>query len=168
MAKPTATATAETTEAPAETPAAERPAKDVIREMFEGGKSRSEIAKELGVSYQRVFSLTKGQSNASTSEAGARPKVVMDGLEGEDARFNGVPRVEAARTLFSEGVKVGPIAKRLGTSYQIIFQATRGLRDQANAAETPDEGEEVEEGTVDVDANATGDEPEVEEEDEDA
>ena len=125
---------------------AERPVKDVIREMFEAGKSRSEIAKELNVSYQRVFSLTKGKTNAATSEGGARPKVILEGLEGEDARFNGVARVEAARTLYSEGVKVGPISKRLGTSYQIIFQATRSMRDQEAAAEAPDEGDEVEEG----------------------
>jgi transposase-like protein len=164
-AKQTATAEPETTaEAPAT--AAERPVKDVIREMFDAGKSRSEIAKELGVSYQRVFSLTKGKTNASTTEGGARPKVVLEGLEGEDARFNGVARVEAARTLYGEGVKVGPIAKRLGTSYQIIFQATRGLRDQATAAETPDEGDEVED-TADGDVDVTGEEIETEDDDDD-
>src|SRR3954451_14209641 len=106
-AKQTATAEPEATTAEAPATATERPVKDVIREMFDAGKSRSEIAKELGVSYQRVFSLTKGKTNASTTEGGARPKVVLEGLEGEDARFNGVARVEAARTLYGEGVKVG-------------------------------------------------------------
>jgi len=138
-----------TAEAPAEptteTQAAERPVKDVIREMFVAGKSRSEIAKALNVSYQRVFSLTKGQSNAATAEGGARPKVILEGLEGEMARFNGVARIEAIRTLFGEGHKVGEVAKMVGTSYQIVFQATRNLREAAKAGEEA-EGEEVEEG----------------------
>jgi transposase-like protein len=138
-----ATAEPETT---TEATAAETPMKVVIRDLFEQGKSRSEIAKELGVTYQRVFSLTKGQTNASTSESGARPKVICEGLEGENARFNGVARIEAIRTLFAEGNKVGPIAKALGTTYQIVFQATRSLREAQNAAEAPEDGTEVEDG----------------------
>jgi transposase-like protein len=141
--KDEATAVAEPTEAEAEAPA-EKPAKEVIREMFASGKSRSEISKELGVTYQRVFSLTKGQENGATGESGARPKVILSGLEGDMARFNGVARIDAIRTLFSEGMKVGPIAKALGTSYQIVFQATRGQRAAAAEAETPEEGDEVE------------------------
>jgi len=164
MAKAPAEAPAPAAES---TEAAEKPVKVVIREMFEAGKSRSEIAKERGVSYQRVFSLTKGQTNAATGESGARPKVILSGLEGEDARFNGVARIDAIRTLFGEGIKVGPIAKRLGTSYQIVFQATRSLREQANAAEATDDGDEVEEGTEGTEStDVESDEAEDEDEDE--
>jgi len=142
------------TSAPADTTEpAEKPVKVVVREMFEAGKSRSEIAKELGISYQRVFSLTKGQTNASTAEpGGTRPKVIL-GPDVADGRFDGVARIEAIRTLFGEGLKVGEIAKLLGTSYQIVFQATRALREQAAAAaEVAEEADgDVEESEVDDD-----------------
>ena len=153
-----AKATEETVEVEAE--AAERPVKDVIRELFKAGKSRSEIAKELNVSYQRVFSLTKGETNASTGESGARPKVILDATVA-DGRFDGVARIEAIRTLFGEGLKVGEIAKLLGCSYQIVFQATRAQREQAAAAVEPVEGEEAED-----ELESEEDEDELEDEDE--
>lgn len=140
--------------------AAEKPAKVVIREMFEAGQSRSEIAKELGVSYQRVFSLTKGQTNAS-GDGQARPKIIL-GPDVADGRFDGVARIEAIRTLFAEGLKVGPIAKELGTTYQIVFQATRSLRESQAAAEAPEDGTEVEED----ESETSEDEDELEDEDE--
>jgi len=165
-AKEEATGGATEAETAEGTTPAERPAKDVIREMFEQGKSRSEIAKALGVSYQRVFSLTKGQTNAATGDGGARPKVILEGLEGENARFNGVARIEAIRTLFGEGLKVGPIAKAISTkekpvSYQIVFQATRQLREAAEATDAPEgEAEEVEEGAEGTASDDGEDEPE--------
>lgn len=169
-------ATTEAPEVATTEAAAERPVKDVVREMFDAGKSRSEIAKALGITYQRVFSLTKGKSNAATEAGGgARPKVILEGLEGPLAVWNGKPRIEAIRELYTNGGtaadgtaipagKPGPISKALGTSYQIVFQATRSLRDGQAATEEP-EGTEVEEGeteTPDVESDEAGPEDEVE------
>jgi transposase len=137
----------------------EKPAKQQIREAFEAGKSRSDIAKEFGVTYQRVYQLTK---DLGDGEAAPRARVTVEESEKitEAGRTDlvGLSRVEAIRKLFDEGMKLGDIARLLGTSYQVCFQATKSQR----AGEAP-------ESDADSDApDGDADETDEDDEDEDA
>jgi transposase len=134
----------------------EKPVRTLIREAWAAGKSRSEIAKEFGVTYQRVFSLTRDtEGGPADSQGRARVMVEASTALTEAGREDlvGMTRVDAARKLFEEGLKVGAIAKLLGTSYQIIYQAT------AAKAKAAADGEDAE------DQETAEDEPEDEEED---
>ena len=115
-----------------------KPAKQQIREAFEAGKTRREIADEFGLSYQRVYQVTKDMGG----NAQPRTRVVVEASDALTAAGRedlvGEPRVEAIRTLFDEGMKVGAIAKLLDCSYQVAFQATRGQR-AALAGDEPEE-----------------------------
>jgi hypothetical protein len=64
-------------------------------------------------------------------------------------------RVDAIRQLFDEGMKVGDIARLLGTSYQIAFQATKAQRVGAEPEVEDDD---------DIESDEDGDEDEDEEE----
>jgi hypothetical protein len=76
------------------------------------------------------------------------------------------PRVDVIRELFTRGQaedateaekeagKIGRIAKELGVSYQIVYQATRPQRENG----APHDNETAEEGTEDLAADATEDE----------
>jgi len=143
---------------------ATKPAKQQIREAFSAGKTRREIADEFQLSYQRVYQVTKdmteGPAQARTrvtvAESEALTKAGREDLVGQ-------PRVEAIRTLFDEGMKVGDIARLLDCSYQVAFQATRAQRAAIENGEDTDEDEDS-----DTDADAELDEDEDEdEEDED-
>jgi len=141
-----------------------KPAKQQIREAFEAGKSRREIADEFGLSYQRVYQVTKdmAEGNATT-----RTRVVVEASEALTAADRedlvGRPRVEVIRELFDEGLKIGAIAKLLDCSYQVAFQATRGQR--AALAGDSEDGD----GEADADSDVTGEadaDSDVEDEDE--
>lgn len=126
------------------TPAEEstdKPVKQLVKEAFEAGKTRREIADEFELSYQRVYQLTKGLEGTAPSQA--RPRVAVESSEKIVAAGRedliGMPRVEAIRMLFNEGMKLGDISRLLGTTYQICFQATRAIR--AGEVEEPEEAE---------------------------
>ena len=48
---------------------------DYIREEFAKGRTRGDIAKELGVAYQIVFAATKAKAEAAPAEGEAAPAV---------------------------------------------------------------------------------------------
>ena len=117
----------------AELPDSEKPFKQVVREAYAAGQTRAEIAKAHGVTYQRIFAITKGLPAADGSVSAGRPRAVLE---------DGTPRIEKIRELFENGMTVGAISKELGCSYQIVYQATKKQRALLKG-EAP-EGEEVE------------------------
>jgi|SRR5687768_18255832 len=134
----------------------EVPVRDQIRQEFTDGKSRGDIARERGLKYQQVYAYTKDMGEGEGSGGRARVMVEWPKGSGEER-----PRVEVIRELFNAGQaegasdadkeagKIGNIARELGTSYQIVYQATRNLREDTSAH---DEDESGEEGTEEVEA----------------
>jgi hypothetical protein len=127
----------------------EVPQRDQVREQFLAGgeeNTRSAIAKRFGLKYQQVYAMTKELGEGEGS--GGRARVMVEWPKGSGEQR---PRVEVIREL-AQGIgtpdgkpmKIGPISRELGTSYQIVYQATRNLRED----ESSDDGEEVGEAGV--------------------
>jgi hypothetical protein len=137
-----------------ELPDSEKPFKQVVREAYAAGKTRAEIAKMHGVTYQRIFAITKGLPAVDGTVSVGRPRAILE---------DGTPRVDKIRELFENGMTVGEISKTLGCSYQIVYQATKKQR-AALKGLAPEgvEGEEVEESD-----DESEEEEELEEESED-
>jgi DNA invertase Pin-like site-specific DNA recombinase len=131
--------------------------RDQVRQLFGEGTSRSQLAEMFGLKYQQIYAMTKDLQAPEGAPAG-RPRVMVE-VDGELR-----PRVEVIRERFAAGEKIGAIAKDLGISYQIVYQATKGLRAEAAGDESDEETEDVE----DVEETEFDeDEEEEEEEDED-
>jgi hypothetical protein len=143
----------------------DKPVKQQVREAFEAGKSRREIADEFEITYQRVYQLTKDMGEGAGG--GQRPRVNVEASDKltEAAREDlvGRPRVEVIRELFDEGMKVGDIARLLGTQYQVVFQATKAQRADASGEAVDTDTEDSED--LDTDADAIGDDEDEEDED---
>ena len=90
----------------------------VIREFCEKDRKRADIAKELGVSYQIIFSYTKDLKNSHHNEES----------NGRSIMINDITRKEYVINEFNKNRSRGEIAKELGVSYQIIFSYTKDLR----------------------------------------
>ena len=94
-----------------------------IRQLFDGGMSRAEIAKELGVRYQIVYQATKGavnpHHNGSTT---GRNIMVTDSVTGEQ-----MPRREFFRREYAAGRTRLSLAKEFNVPYQTVYQATRDV-----------------------------------------
>ena len=94
-----------------------------IRQLFDGGMSRAEIAKELGVRYQIVYQATKGavnpHHNGSTT---GRNIMVTDSVTGEQ-----MPRREFFRSEYAFGRTRLSLAKEFNVPYQTVYQATRDV-----------------------------------------
>jgi hypothetical protein len=131
----------------------EVPLRDQIRERFQAGgeaNSRGAIAKDFGLKYQQVYAYTKDLGPGEG--AGGRARVMVE-HNGEQR-----PRVEVIRELYAAGQadgatdeqkaegKIGAIAKRLGVSYQIVYQATKNMREDTSTHDDDD----TEEGTEEV------------------
>ena len=141
-----------------------KPAKQQIRESFASGKSRREIADEFGLSYQRVYQVTKDMAGEATTRA----RVVIEAsgtlTEADREDLVGMPRVDAIRALYDEGMKVGAIAKLLGCSYQVVFQATRAQRAaEAGDVEDVEDAEDLEDESDEDEEESDEDEDEDEE-----
>ena len=90
----------------------------VIREFCEKDRKRADIAKELEISYQIVFSYTKGLTNSHHNE----------NTNGRSIMINDVTRKEYVINEFNKNRSRGDIAKELGISYQIVFSYTKNLQ----------------------------------------
>lgn len=101
--------------------------KERVLELVEAGKSRSEIAEELGLSYAAVYHHTKNVEGLASGRRG-----VLVEYDGET-----IPRAEAMRRDYAAGMKVGEIAKKYEVIYQVAWQATKGREESAE-----DEAEE--------------------------
>ena len=90
----------------------------VIREFCEKDRSRADIARELEVSYQIIFSYTKDLRNTHHNE-NTNSRSIM---------INDITRKEYVINEFNKNRSRGDIARELGVSYQIIFSYTKDLR----------------------------------------
>lgn len=91
-----------------------------IRQEFMKGRTRREIADELGVLYNIVHSATANMDNGTVGKAGAR---VM--IELEDGKK--MPRAEYIRERIGEGASRGELAKELNVSYGVVYAASKGM-----------------------------------------
>lgn len=130
--------------------------RDQVREMFQQGMTRSDLAEHFGKKYQAIYAMTKDLQGPEGA-TGGRPKVMVE-VDGELR-----PRIDVIRERFANGDKIGAIAKDLGVSYQIVYQATKNLREAAAEAEdgesedtedTEDTEDEADEAEFDEDEEA--------------
>jgi hypothetical protein len=146
----------------------EVPLKTQVLEMWKEGASRRAIADKFEIPYQRVFAITK-DVEGGPADAQGRPRVMVEASDELTAAGHeelvGMGRSEAIRALYTgddEALagKLGPIAKLLGTSYQVAFQATKAIRKAASGETEEAEGDEAE------DQDETEEELDLEDEDE--
>ena len=90
----------------------------VIREFCENDRKRADIAKELEISYQIIFSYTKDLKNSHHNE----------NTNGRSIMINDVTRKQYVIDEFNKNRSRGDIAKELGISYQIVFSYTKDLQ----------------------------------------
>ena len=90
----------------------------VIREFCEKNRSRGEIAKELNVSYQIIFSYTKNLQNSHHNE----------NTNGRSIMIEDKTRKQYVIDEFNKNRSRGEIAKELNVSYQIVFSYTKNLQ----------------------------------------
>ena len=94
-----------------------------IRQLFDSGMSRAEIAKELGVRYQIVYQATKDavnpHHNGSTT---GRNIMVTDPETGEQ-----IARREYFRRKYAAGQTRLSLAKEFNVPYQTVYQATKDI-----------------------------------------
>jgi DNA invertase Pin-like site-specific DNA recombinase len=147
----------------AEAPPAEekKPSKaSLMREAFKSGKSRSEVAREFDVTYQTVFAATRGMEGGGGPSVGRQKIMVTHPDTGEE-----VARIDLIREMFEGGKSRGEIAKALNTTYQIVYQATKGAEQAADEDDEDEDDDELEgeEGDEDEDEDAETDEVSAEE-----
>jgi len=120
-----------------------------IRQEFQKDRSRKEIAEELGVRYNIVFSATANMFNAKHPEGGGtgQAKVAEDPRTGEQRL-----RKDIMRELYEEGWTRGEIAHHFQCPYGTVYGATRDIEPPEGARNRgggkvmmthPDTGEEV-------------------------
>lgn len=90
-----------------------------IKQAYENGMERAEIAKILNVSHGCVYNVTK--------ELGEKKNTIM--IELEDG--TSVKRVEYIRELYKAGQSRADIAKLLDIPYNIVYQATKEAKSAA-------------------------------------
>ena len=89
-----------------------------IREQVQNGRSRSDVAAALGLSYGVVYSITKDIEGAS---------------QRHEIEYNGkvMSRSEYIRTRYAEGASKAEIAKELGVDYPVVWSALKSLKSDA-------------------------------------
>lgn len=102
---------------------------DYCREQVEKGRSRGELAKELGIAYATVYAATKDLTpEGGNTFGGARVYVEVDGAA--------KPRAELIREMFAEGKSRREIANEIGCDYAVVWAATKEKKEQPAAEET--------------------------------
>jgi transposase len=147
---------ASTATANQEAEAPEESRKATMRRLISEGKSRREVADELGVTYQTVYSNTADMEVPNKGGAGqvggGKARVILQ-VNGQD-----VPRSEWIREQSKAGKSRGEILKELkampgqeNATFQIVYAATKpagGSKAARNAAES--DGETEDENLVDL------------------
>lgn len=100
---------------------------EFIRQEFLKGKSRGELAKELDVSYNIVFSATANMFNEKHPEGGkggggGRSVMVAHPETGET-----MPRAQVMKDLFGKGWTRSEIAKQFEVPYATVYGATKDV-----------------------------------------
>ena len=114
---------------------------DWIRELFEAGMKRKDIAAELGVRYQVVYAATKHMENIAHNSTTTGRNIL---LTAEDGTIQ--PRKNIIRDRYLRGESRSEIAKSLSVRYQIVYAATKGIEDwkRETVAEAAQENKDIE------------------------
>lgn len=86
-----------------------------IKQQVEAGVSRGALAKELGISYGVIYSITKEVAGASQ-----RHEIEYQGKT--------ISRSEYIRLRFKEGIAKADIAKELNVDYPVVWSALKSLK----------------------------------------
>jgi len=99
---------------------------EYIRYLFEErDMSRGDIAKELGVPYNVVYSATANMENSHHKRGKRSGGFARKYVQLEDG--SEMPRAEYIRKRIQEGATRGEVAKELGISYSAVWAATKGM-----------------------------------------
>jgi transposase len=93
-----------------------------IKALLADGNSVADIAKALDVRYQLVYQTMKRTGQTFVPANRARVPVVLTNEDGVEIEMS---RAEAIRTLSSNGMAVGKIAKELNCTYQTVYQTVK-------------------------------------------
>ena len=88
----------------------------IVREMFNAGQSRAEIAKALNIRYQQVFAYTVNMTNEHHNAETTGRSIMVEKEDGSSV----TRRAYVAEEL-KKGRTRGAIAKELGVPYQVIY-----------------------------------------------
>jgi len=96
-----------------------------IRQEFQKDRSRKEIAEELDVKYNVVFSATANMFNAAHPEGGGGGKSspIVEHPETKEQ----MPRKQAMEDLYANGWTRREIAAHFETSYGAVYSATKDI-----------------------------------------
>lgn len=97
-----------------------------IRQEFMKGRTRSDIAKELGVPFSVVYAATANMDNGVNTHGRTVMIELPDGTK--------MPRSEYIRQEFMKGRTRSDIAKELDVPYQIVYAATKGMTNGATGS----------------------------------
>lgn len=150
------------TEAAESTPSLAQQRKAEIRERFINGESRSVIAKALDLKYQTVYQYTKDLESPNKGEGatvGSHQRVILE---------DGTPRADKIRELYATGMKRSDIVKwfkenlSMDVTYQVVFAATKTVKQETVSAEAEADAE-AEDGaeddeTIEIEASDETDE----------
>jgi hypothetical protein len=89
-----------------------------LRQQVAAGRSRGDLAKELGIPYATVYAATK-EIKVDSANEGHRGRVVME---------NGMGRAEYIRQEFQKGRSRRDIANELHCDYAVVWAATKSLK----------------------------------------
>jgi len=117
------------------------PRREYIREQIKEGRTRSDIADELGITYNAVYAASKDMD-----AAGSRGRTAtIDGELAEELGVeDGTPRKDYIRGEYAKGRTRREIADELGVDYSVAWRATKDMEDP-NADDEASEAEETEE-----------------------
>lgn len=121
-----------------------------IRQEFAKDRSRKDIAEELGVSYNIVFSATANMFNSHHPETGGRGgnrSVIVEWPKGSGEMRQ---RSDVMKELFASGMSRADIAKEFDCPYATVYGATKDVANPNGAVhrgkimiEHPETGEQI-------------------------
>ena len=95
---------------------------DWIRELFNDGLKRKDIAEMVGVRYQVVYAATKGMENVAHNSTTTGRNILLIAEDGTTQS-----RQNIIRDRYLKGETRSEIAKSLSVRYQIVYAATKNI-----------------------------------------
>jgi transposase len=105
---------------------------DYARQEVGKGRTRGDVAKELGVAYATVYAATKELEATAGAGAGTGRKLVEVEVDGV---VQHLPRAQYIRSQFELGKTRRAIADELHCDYAVVWAATKGMTEGAELTE---------------------------------